>query len=333
MHPTAEALLQAHVAYLLAEMETDRLEPRFAQGIARFLERAADISLGEAVTPAQIKQTAHRYAIEMQLGGALPELVGDVARRIYRHKAMDKTRLHELVPDAHFEEFLDKTLELEKVYQALVIESVSNPIYSEVISDLLYAGIRDFVTRLRFPGSKSAARVGKALSRRARPELGEEVEEKLRSFIQKGTHARLKASQKQFLQAVESEHFREVLLDLWDDNKERAVADFRNYLGKRDVEEFFVIGYEYFQHLRGTRLFREMIDAGIDTFFAKYGETSLRDLLEEIGVTPEMMLAEALQFAPPVIDMLRRRGLLEEIVREGLEGFYASEAVTGILGG
>ncbi len=333
MHPTAEALLQAHVDYVLAELQSERLQPRFTAGIARFLERAADITLNEAVTPAQIKQTAHRYAIDMQLGGAVPELVGDVARRIYRHKALDRTTLNELVPDAHLEEFLDKTLELDKIYRALVIESVSNPIYSEVISGLLYAGIRDFVARLRFPGSKSAARMGRALSRRARPELGEELEEMLRSFIQKGTQARLKASQEQFLAAVESEHFREMLLDLWDDNKQRAVADFRSYLGTRDVEEFFVIGYEYFQHLRGTRLFRNMIDVGIDTFFAKYGETSLRDLLAEIGVTPDMMLAEAMQFAPPVIGMLRERGLLEEMVREGLEGFYRSPAVAQILGG
>ncbi len=333
MHPTARKLLEAHVAYMMNELATEQLGSRFAAGIEKFQEQVTDITLGEAVTPEQIKQTVYRYAIDMQLGGALPELVGDIARRIYRHRALDKTTLQGLVPDTHAQEFLEKTLELEKIYQALIIESVSNPIYSEVISDLLYAGIRDFVAGLKFPGSRSAARVGRALSRRARPELGEELEEALRQFIARGARTRLQASQQQFLAAVESEQFREILLDLWDDNKERVVADFRRYLSKRDVEEFFVIGYEYFQHLRKTRFFREMIDVGIDTFFAKYNDTNLRDLLDEVGVTQEMMLAEAMQFAPPILEMLRERGLLEELLRENLADFYASDAVVALLSG
>ncbi len=331
MHPKAQALLDAHVAHVVASLEPEMLRPRFVAGIREFLDSVETITLDQAVTPEQIKQTAHRYAIDMQFGAAIPELVGDIARRIYRHKTHDRTRLEELVPDAFIAELLDKSLELQTLYKALVRESVTNPIYSSVISDLLYGGIRDFVAGIRFPGSKSAAKMGRALQRRARPELGDELEEKLRSFIQKGTQTRLRASEKKFLAAVESDHFREVLLNFWDDNKHMKVARFREYVGKRDVEEFFVIGYEYFQHFRKTRFYRELIDAGIDTFFAKYGDVALRDILDDIGVTPEMMLAEAMQFAPPVINLLRERGLLEAAVRRGLVDFYRSDAVRAIV--
>lgn len=331
MHPRAQQLLDAHVEHVLARLEPASLQPRFEAGIERFLALAGPMTLVEAVSADQVKETAHRYAIEMQFGAAIPEQVGAVARRLYRHKALDRTRLTDLLPDSFFEEFLDKALELDRIQRALVTESVSNPIYSNVISDLLYAGVREFVAGIRFPGSRSAARVGKAISRRARPELGEELEEKLRQFIETGTRARLRASEKKFQEAVASDRFRDLLLDLWDDNKQRAVADLRKYMGSRDVEEFFVIGYECYQHLRRTPFFRDMLDAGIDTFFHHYGDTPLQVLLDDIGVTREMMLAEALHYAPPILARLRETGVLEALVRSELEEFYASGRVAEIL--
>ena len=74
-----------------------------------------------------------------------------------------------------------------------------------------------------------------------------------------------------------------------------------------------------------------VIDAGIDGFFDKYGEFTLRELLDELGIGREIMRREALRFAPPVLATLHEKGLLEPYVRRHLEGFYRSDAALAIL--
>src|SRR5581483_148248 len=100
-----------------------------------------------------------------------------------------------------------------------------------------------------------------------------------------------------------------------------------------DLEDFFVIGYEYWHSLRKTEWYVTLIDAGVDGFFDRYGTISLGELLEEIGISRDMLVADAMRFAPQAIDGLARSGLLEGMIRRNLEAFYRSGAVEKIVSG
>jgi hypothetical protein len=123
-----------------------------------------------------------------------------------------------------------------------------------------------------------------------------------------------------------------VALDLWDKLKDSKVAVFRDYLRGADLEDFFVIGYEYWHQLRNTPWYITLIDAGVDGFFDRYGASSLGEILEEIGIQRDLLVADAMRFAPKAIEGLKQRGLLEGMIRRNLEGFYESPAATEILG-
>jgi hypothetical protein len=74
-----------------------------------------------------------------------------------------------------------------------------------------------------------------------------------------------------------------------------------------------------------------MIDTGIDCFFEKYGETNLCEIVDEMGITQEIMVGEAMRYVPPIIKMLKSKKLLEPVLRRNLEAFYGSKAVLAIL--
>jgi len=44
-----------------------------------------------------------------------------------------------------------------------------------------------------------------------------------------------------------------------------------------------------------------------------------------------MVLADALRFAPPILNMLNEKNLIEPFIRRHLQDFYASEQVQAIL--
>src|SRR5438105_4049569 len=95
----AEALLEAHVQFVLGQLDGKSLHSLIEREIDALLAGAEKLTLGEAVTPQMIKDTVQHYAVELELGGGIPELVGEVARAIYAHELHDETRLADLVSD------------------------------------------------------------------------------------------------------------------------------------------------------------------------------------------------------------------------------------------
>lgn len=333
----ADALLDAQVAWACDRLTSDQLLPLIAAELDRLLADARQLKLGEAVSLEAIQETARKYVAQMKIGGALPVLVGDIARVVYEHPVHDDTALKDLLPDQDFREILDKALEMQTLREAIIRESVSNPVYAELITELLYSGIRGYVAgserfAKRVPGASSALKLGKAMLSRANPELGSVVEENLKAYVNRNTQASLKASEQFLNESFASEEFRQMVLDMWHANKHLSVAELRGFAGSVDIEELFVILYEYWQRLRRTDFIAELVDAGIKTFYDKYRQRSLATLLEDIGLDRDMMLEDAMRFAPRAIAALQKKELLAPLIRSNLADFYASDEVRRILG-
>lgn len=336
LHPTAQALLDAHVTYMAAQLSGKSLQALLETEIDHLLADAEYITLNEAVTRDMIKDTARGYAVELELSGAIPELVGDIARTLYAHPIHNFTTLGDLMPDHLFEEFLDKVLEMKELRERVVHDAVANPVYSALASDVVMEGVRGYARHSadrarRLPGAAQAARLGQTLLGSALPALEEGLEENLKKYLRKGLHGVLERSEQFLLDHFNEEKIRELVLDVWDELKHRRIADIRQGVSALDVEEFFVIVYETWRELRQTAFYAALIDSGIDCFFDKYGDSSLKEILDEMGITREIALRDAMRFAPPVIAMLKKKKLLEPILRRNLEGFYQSKAITAIL--
>ena len=330
----ASALLDAHVAYTVAQLQGPALQRQLETTLDALLADASQLKLKQVVSVTAVQETASAYAVRMQLGAGMPELVGEIARKLYQHKGLGKARLGDLLSDRMVEDLIDKLLELEALREALVHESVSNPVYSTLISELIYQALRDYAGSSRvagMPGARAAARFGRRVVDRARPELAASVEQTIKERVQRNTQARLQASQALLLDGFESGEARQFLLDRWAELKPRKLSTLREFATSLDIEELFVIGYQCWQQLREVPLFSELMHGGIEVFFSKYANTTLTDLLDEVGVTRDMMLADAMRFAPPVIAALQKKRLLEPAIRRQLAGFYASPEATAIL--
>lgn len=330
----AHLLLDAHIQFVMDQLGGPALRGLVEREVHALLNQVGRVPLEEVVTRETIKDTVRTYAVELELGGGIPELVGDIARAIYAHEAHDNTTLQDLMPDEQFRDWLDKALEMRALREKLVRDAVSNPVYAALASDLLYHGIRGYLAENPLtrgvPGARSMMKLGKAMMART-PGLEASLEEGLKKYIGRSIELTLKESERFLIQHFDDERLRELVLETWDRLKPEKAALFREYLGSLDVEEFFVTGYEYWRHLRKTAWFSELVNNGIDVFFDKYSATPLRELLDEVGIGEEVLVAEAMRFAPPVLEALKTKKLLEPIVRRNLEGFYASPTAAAIL--
>lgn len=335
--PVAERLLDAHVAFMIAQLENEPLRLNIEEELDHALAAAEKITLNEAVTREMIKDTVKTYAVHLDLHGAIPELVGDIARAIYNHEIHDRTELNDLVSDKQFTELFEQVMAMKELREKIIKQSIGNPLYGALVSDVLYNGIKGYINDNPLTKNSQVAagalKLGKTLLSKASPGLEQSMEEGIKKYISANIKASQRTTEKFIRARLEDDSVRERAHDLWDEHKHRKVAVFREYISERDVEEGFVTGYEYWRRLRKTEYYWTIIATGIDAFFDKYGETTLRELLDEVGIHREMMVAEAMRYAPPVIAMLKKKGLLEPRIRRQLEKFYLSEECRDILGG
>ncbi|MCK5874751.1 MAG: hypothetical protein KAG82_08695 [Alcanivoracaceae bacterium] len=327
----AQALLDAQVAYTLEQLTGKQLEQQIESLVDNVLADVNKLKLGDVVTPTMIKQTAHRYAIHHEIPPAIPELVGEVAREVYQLKSHDENKLFDLLTDEQFRDLMKKVVEMKDLREKIIREAVSNPIYGEMISEVLYHGITDYITKnpltKKIPGAQSMMKLGKSVMDMASPN----AEAGIKKYIGQNINASLRQSEKFLIRNLSDEKITLIATDVWNEVKLNKISAFRDYVSETDIEDFFVIGFDYWRELRKTDYYRDMIDAGVDFFFKKYGKSTLNELLEEMGVDRDMIVAEAMHYAPHVLAVLNKKGLLEKAVRRQLEPFFHTDAAQKLL--
>ena len=331
----ADALLDAHVQFVLDQLGGAALPALLETELDALLAGAAKLTLNAVMDRQTIKDTIQVFAIEMELEGGVPELVGDIARSLYAHEIHDRTPLSGVLTDKVFTEMLDKALEMKSLRTSMVHALTSSPQYLAFASDLVYQGIKGYLAESpltrNIPGAKSMMKLGKAVMSKASPGLENSVEESLKKYIRHSVKNTARASERILQKNMDEGVIRAALLEFWDRIKDTPVAALRRDITSRDVEDAFVIGYEMWRELRRTEIYSALINAGVDSFFDKYGDSTLRELLGEIGISRELMLGEAMRYAPPVLKVLQRKKLLEPLIRRNLERFYRSEAAAAVL--
>ena len=336
LHPTAQALLDAQVAYTLSRLTAEDLSVTLEQEVDLILANAPLLTLNDCVNAQMIKDTVHRYAIELDLGAGVFDIIGDIARRVHGHHIHQQTTLNDILADKHFEQILDKILELENIRDYVLKELVINPVYAGLASDVVYYGLRDYLLSQMIGGKKRVQKVSAMLSKakdlanRLPQGLEEAIEDSLRLYINQSIRHIIAESQS-FLTHIDQDKLRNSILDIWDNIKQQPISTYQQLLTSLDVEELCVLSYEFWRDFRNTTYFKVLIDAGIDAFFQRYGDVTLDELLDEVGIKRDMVLADALRFAPPVLKTLNEKALLEPFVRRHLQDFYASEQVQAIL--
>lgn len=334
--PLSERLLDAQVQFFLHQFEGEALEAFVTREVDAALAVAEQLSLESCVTRKAVKGSALAFAAEFELGGGLPELVGEIARSLHGHPVHAHTRLGDLVSDRVFADFLDKILELQPLRERLVRAVVASPLYAEFATDLLYEGLRGYVadsavTRA-IPGAQSAMKLGKSLLAKATPKLEASLEDNVRRYVGRSVAGVSQRSAESLLLRLDNKRLRAMALDVWRQVKPLKLSSLMQDLDALDVEELFVAGYEYWRDLRKTPYYSALIEAGIDAFFDRYGKESLGELLEDLGIGREAMIAEGLRYAPNALKALRKKKLLEPMIRRQLEPFYRSEAFARIVG-
>ncbi len=328
---TADRLLEAQISFFETQLQLAQFGTLLEQELDEFLGAAAQITLAEAVTREQIKAVAIKYAVAMKIPGSIPELANEVADRIYAHPAQDENRLQDVIAARHVEAFTTKLLELPLVQERLM----ESPLLVEIASEWLYRIAVETSARNRelagkIPGLGTLLGTGGSLLGKVAPDAGVIADTRLRELATQTARMVLRSA-KTTNNTPEEPWIHDTVIDMWRDAADQPVSSLREYITQDDLEDLLVLLYEFWLSFRETDYVHALIDDGVDFFFDKYEDTTLLGLLEEFGISRADLVEEAQRFAPPILELLRERGMLSAFLRRRLAPFFSDPATLALL--
>lgn len=328
----AQALLLEQVRYFKQQLAGEH-SPEYLQHITHLIFNTSQhLTLGQVVSLEQLQDVVKRYALEMQLGAGLLEFIGEIAQKIYLYTLQSTATVNDLVSDYQFEIWLSKFLELDNVRVYLNQFLKSSPAIRQlcqfIATTVLQNKLPVLFTTLNSK-SQLPERAGSEWKRKLRQfssiqqqRLEQKLEDYLAEFIQQ---------QLAGLSILSNEDLEILIRDIWDDVKEKTIYQYASQLKPIDIEEFFVLIYEYWKELRQSPLMQNLILHGVEVFYRFYEDETLQDLLFGVGLTEQDIQTEALRFYPKAIQALDEQNLLEPLIFNLLKPFYLRSDTLNVI--
>lgn len=340
----AAALLKAQVEEGRQRILSSNLADHIAAELDFVLAEADEITLGSVVSRQAVKDVVRVFAFELDLGAGVVALSGEMAQQLHRTAQIKPPKLKELISNNSAAQWLDKLLELEN-FRAMALDKIgqSHTLHDFVADHVLIlieqqiaqrspewlSGITANLNAQPDDPSKLTGRIRQGVKRRLSNTVLKQEELLDRTLRQ--TVA--KTIQKICLDLANMDDtlWRDALWQLWQVVRDESVADFAEGLDPLDIEDFLVLGYDEWRKLRKTEYIQRLILSGIDVFFDAYEETTLGELLADVGVTRNHILVELMRFAPQSIQTLDERGYLHAALTRQLAPFYQRESTLTLL--
>lgn len=291
------ALLDAQVAFAIRQLTDEQnFQKAVFEEIDGFYAEAGTVPLETVMPREPIKAVARKYTMQFPVEGAIPELVGQVAARLYRSDVHQKTNLSDVLDGRRFDDLATTAVELPFARRA-VEQVLESPATEDTLVEVVQRAVED-----KF-GEKLGRRFSGAVEKLTR----------------RGTSFVL-SSAREDADGLLIEAAR----DFWRGRGDQSVDGFRDTVSESDVEDAVVLVFEFWRDFRQSDYFRSLLDTGIDEVFDTYGATPIADVLEDLGIRADDLREEALRFGPTVIERLHREGFLETVVRRRLAPFFSS---------
>jgi len=209
--------------------------------------------------------------------------------------------------------------------------------FRELLSELVVTVVKGSLTSdagwLGRGGVKRGARVLKDWIGERAPDLTESLEESARRWVDGGVASTVDL----VISLLEHDRYRDTAMagvsQWWDRVKGQPVSSVRAYISDNDLQEYIVVGYEFWLEFRQSAYLKSFIDGGIALFYRKYGDDTLSDVVAEMGLDEATLKASVLDYAGDIASIAVKTGFAEGFVRRQLTRFYQGEEVSAILDG
>ncbi|MBC2716481.1 MAG: hypothetical protein HF978_14345 [Desulfobacteraceae bacterium] len=336
MHDLIHQFLEAHVAHELNRFKDNGYIQTIKEEVSAVFEWVKKIKLKDVMPVEQILGLIKRNVVELPVAGGVTELAGEMSQKVLASRQNKKTSLEDIFARKQYDDIVDKVVSLKKARDDSIRRFVNSSVYSQQISEVLFTGIKEYmlaenIIAKKVPGVSSLIKVGKFAVNKTMPSLEVAIEKKVKSYIESNLENTIRRSEKSIINYFDETRIVDTGEEIWESIAKTKLSEYFSAIDDNDMEDFIIIGYDFWLHFRNTKYFKGIYTELVKYFFKKYGDRELDVILEDIGVTRKMVINELIEIIAPGIEKALSIGYLEERIRARLESFYLSKKAASII--
>ncbi len=333
----ASKLEEAHVQFLLGRLQGDGLEATIDRELAAAWEWGATVSLNDIVDRELLINTIIRLVSTAPFNQELRAIVVKSVITGIQSEFNDGATVQSLVPKKEYDKAISHYAKFEKVRVDVIRMVLESPIYSELITDVLYHGIKDYITTenavvKKMPGVGKLMKAGAKSLNKAMPTLESAAEGTIKKFITGNLRSSVELSEKILNNALSEDNIKTIADHFWTTISEKDFSKFQHYVTDADIDSTIALGDDLWSEMRKADYLQNMIRGIVEHILDENGDKKLAQLVDDIGYTQDYLSQELKQILPGALGREALWKLVEARVRATVADFYNSDECAAALG-
>lgn len=331
----AQRLLDAQVAFHLERLSGDRLAPTIAALVDRALASGArhpiaDLVDREAAVGAVVRTL--RTASTSAVVSGIVEAVVDVLMA----GPDERYPVGDLAERAQVEALVDSLLAFHPVVERFVdglagvplVGTTASRFMGRVAAEVLRANkaVADKV-----PGLGSLMSLGTNAATKMVGSADKRLDGLIGDTMGKGGALAVRRLNRVVVETLRDPVTREAVLQAWDVIAEEDVTGLGEHATRDQVADVADALHDLAITALATDQAGDLVAALVDAFLERFGGYTPTELLAELDLTRDDLVADAVALARPAIEALQASGDLEALLRAELEPFFDSDEVSALL--
>ncbi len=332
----AQRLLDAQVAYHVERLTGDALESLVAALAHDLLAAVGRHPIEDIVDREVITSIVVRALGTVPASAAVSGII-ELATEVVLEGPAEPFPIGELADRDQVEAVVDSLLALhpvlERVGESLadvtLVGTVASRFMGRVVGEVVNANqaVADKV-----PGLGSLMSMGTSAAARMLGAADKQVERLMGDTIGKGGAFAVRRLNRIVIETLLDPTTRLAALQAWDLLAGLQVVGVGQHATREQVSDVADALHEVTITALATGHAADLVEVVVDAFFDRFGGYSPTELLEQLDLDREELVADLVQLAPSAVGALRESGDLERLVRAQLEPFYTSPEVVRLLG-
>lgn len=322
-------MLAAHIAYELEQYTPEHAAATVQREVAALYRVLREVQVGDLVQPEQMLAFLRRNVVEGPLPAEMLDFLRENAVIALELIQDEQAPLESVAPHAVYQRMVAELATMQKTRQQITHQVVSSSVYSRLISNVLYHGIKSFLVSeggvaRTIPGAAAFVRMGQNALNAAAPQLEKNVDKQLLTFINDNIQQLIVDSEAFLNRTLDEALIRKVGDEVWQTAHREPLGRLTEGVDKDSLDGWWEIGHDFWLHLRTTTLMDDILQALVRSFFLRYSKQPVAELLAAWGLAEEVVQREVAHIAEPLARQALVTGYAEQRIRARLEPFYAA---------
>lgn len=329
-------MLDAQVAFHLERWGDDHLSATVATLVDDLLSAGGRHQIEDLIDREAVKLIVVRAMESMPASAAVSGILELVTAVVVEGPA-EPFPLGELVDRDQVEALLDSVLALHPVLERLMEALADVPLVGTAASRFMGRIVHEVVQANKavadkVPGLGSLVSFGTNAASRVMGAADRQFEGLIGDTMDKGGAFAVRRLNRVVIETLIDPTTRFAVLQTWDLLAREQVVGLSHHATQEQISDLADALQDVAITALATDHAAHLAEVTVDGFFDDFGGYAPTELLDQLDLTREDLIADLVRLATPFVVVLRESGELERLLRAHLEPFFTSAEVTRLLG-